>query len=71
MNRFVVLFMKTSRDQFYTDLTNEHIHKEDYLFPLKVWDTFKCKTSSNILRCILMLIAHCSVVALKTLEMTV
>ncbi|RWS22921.1 hypothetical protein B4U80_03200 [Leptotrombidium deliense] len=30
--------------EFYNDLTNEHIQKEEYEYAKKVWNYFKCKT---------------------------
>ena len=52
MNRFEVLFEKPlpSMDKFYTDLTNKHIIKEEYVFALKVLDTFNCKYFNKISR---------------------
>jgi hypothetical protein len=46
-----------SKNDFFNDLTNEHISEEDYLFALKVWKIFNCKTFQDYLE--IYLVADC------------
>ena len=56
------------KEEFFNDLTCQHITKDEYDFVQKVWNSFSCKTFQDYMEIIFWQIAYYFVMFLKILE---
>ena len=57
------------KEEFFNDLTCQHITKDEYDFAQKVWNSFSCKTFQDYMGNIFWQIACYCVMFLKILEL--
>ena len=56
------------KEEFFNDLTCQHITKDEYDFAQKVWNSFSCKTFQDTWKFIFWQIVYYCVMVLKILE---
>ena len=56
------------KEEFFNDLTCQHITKDEYDFAQKVWDRFSCKTFQDYMEIIFWQTVYYCVMFLKILE---
>ena len=56
------------KEEFFNDLTCQHITKDEYDFVEKVWDRFSCKTFQDYMEIYLLADRYYCVMFLKILE---
>ena len=56
------------KEEFFNDLTCQHITKDEYDFAQKVWNSFSCKTFQDYMEIIFWQIVYYCVMFLKILE---
>ena len=56
------------KEEFFNDLTCQHITKDEYDFAQKVWDRFSCKTFQDYMEIYLWQTVYYCVMFLKILE---
>ena len=57
------------KEEFFNDLTCQHITKDEYDFAQKVWNSFSCKTFQDYMEIYLLQIAYYCAMFLKILEL--
>ena len=56
------------KEEFFNDLTCQHITKDEYDFAQEVWDRFSCKTFQDYMEIYLLAAVYYCVMFLKILE---